>query len=324
MGKILVVAEHLSGKVSPVTYELMAFADELSEEFPDGVSATVIGEEIDGLAEEISGETGVDVFEVLTPGAGPYNADTWKTVLRELVESIKPSYICAAHTARGLDFAPGLAAGLGAACITGVTGVSGSGGSANFSRPVYNGKINRTIVPESEVTVLTVQPGVFRYRPGREPGRGKVIRTERPAGPVRLVNSGLKERNADTSTLKEARVVVAAGRGVGKSENLETILKFAEIFTNSAMAVSRPLVDSGWAEYARQVGLTGATVKPDLYVACGISGASQHLAGMRESKFVVAVNSDPNAAIFNHADVCVVEDLLPFIRKVIDLSGAES
>ena len=128
------------------------------------------------------------------------------------------------------------------------------------------------------------------------------------------------QKRGRKSTLGQTRIIVAAGRGIESQENLEKIQRLAACFSDASVAGSRPLIDMGWMPYANQVGITGAVVAPDLYLAMGISGSSQHIAGMAQSKFIVAVNKDPNAAIFNVSDICIVENTLEFIEKLISLA----
>ncbi len=135
---------------------------------------------------------------------------------------------------------------------------------------------------------------------------------------LRTRSLGLKQAEADTSGISEADVLISAGMGIGDEENLEFIYALAELFPKSAVAGSRIVCDLGWLEYKCQVGVTGATVSPELYIACGISGAVQHVSGMRGSGFIVAINTDPTAAIFHTADVCIVEDLKTFIPAFIE------
>ncbi|MFH1537363.1 MAG: electron transfer flavoprotein subunit alpha/FixB family protein [bacterium] len=314
----LVVAEHFAGefgavRLRPVTFELIAFARELS----DDVKVVIIGDGIEKLAGEISKTAGADVIACRVPGLAAvrlasYNSGVYKSVLEELAAELSPSYICIAHSSQGADFAPGLAVRLKAACITGVSEIHKDENGVCFSRAVYNGKFNVKIHPETDTTVLTVQPGAFKFEKPPNPLPGNIETKTISKKPKRIKNIEIKTGDVDTSRLTDAKVIVAAGKGIGKKGKLKLIGRFAGLFPGSAVAGSRPLVDMGWMEHSHQVGLTGATVAPELYIACGISGSSQHVAGMKGSGFIVAINSDPNAAIFNVADVCIVEDVLDF------------
>jgi len=232
-----------------------------------------------------------------------------------------------ANTTQGMDLAPGLAVRLNAACVTGVESVERDGDRVCFSRSMLGGKVSAQVSLSAETAVVTVQPGAFQ---SCEPVDCRVSTAIADAdedrvefrkmeySPRRSRSLGVREGQPKDSALSEARVIVAAGRGVGSQENLQLVRQLSEIFPSAAFAASRPLCDLGWVEYPRQVGLTGAVVAPELYVACGISGALQHVVGMRGSGFVVAINSDPNAAMFADADVCVVEDLSMFIPILVE------
>ncbi|OQY13278.1 MAG: hypothetical protein B6I31_01465 [Desulfobacteraceae bacterium 4572_19] len=162
------------------------------------------------------------------------------------------------------------------------------------------------------------------------PGMYKsVCRKEKKIGSVKIYKSSFKHNvnykkriqhqritktTRENHTLKEAKVIISAGRGIGKKENLEYIFKFAKCFSSSVVGASRPLVDMGWIEYEHQVGITGASVAPKLYIACGISGSSQHLAGIKDAEIIISINNNPAAPIFRHSDFCIVEDVLEFIQ----------
>jgi electron transfer flavoprotein alpha subunit len=180
------------------------------------------------------------------------------------------------------------------------------------------GKIVAHVRPESDAAMVTVQPGSFEVTTSQDTVPGAVDIRRVDFEPRRSRSLGVTIGQAEDSGLQEADIIVSAGRGIGKRENLDLIDRLAALFPKSAVGGTRPVCDLGWLEYKKQVGLTGATVTPELYFACGISGAQQHLSGMRGAQFIVAVNSDPHAAIFNVADVCVVEDVTTFIPAFIN------
>lgn len=315
---IVVIAEHLEGKLRPATYELIAFALELRQTMPAPIQVLILGNDPENMAHLIATTTGLDVTAIHEPNLARYNGDLYKNILATLLAELNPAYVCIAHTPTGMDFAPGLAHRLGAVCITGVESVYEDQGCILFTRAFYNGKILADICAETETAVLTVTPGFFKSPVADPvaPGRTKIRKTSCRQARLRTVET--RKAPAQESELAQAPVIVSAGRGVGKKENLALIFKLAALFPLSAVAGSRWVCDAGWLEQRRQVGLTGAVVSPKLYIACGISGSVQHLAGMRESGFIVAVNSDPHAAIFNIADICIVEDLNIFIPALIE------
>ena len=234
------------------------------------------------------------------------------------------------HTVQGIDLAPRLAVGLDADCISGVHEIREDRGQPAWVRSLFKGKADSVLTQGERgnvsPVVLTVQPGSFHDQWDTD-DNGREVKMDWETLPRLEVDSSEFRWNDDNdiqygeyiqnhrgkSTLGEARTIVAAGRGIESRENLEKIQQLAECFQNASVAGSRPLIDMGWMPYTNQVGITGAVVAPELYLALGISGSSQHLAGMAQSKFIVSVNKDPNAAIFNVSDICIVEDTLEFL-----------
>ncbi|MBI4775454.1 MAG: electron transfer flavoprotein subunit alpha/FixB family protein [Deltaproteobacteria bacterium] len=315
---VVVVVEHHEGKLRPVTRDLMACASILRRLLSGRITAVILGRDIAGLAHETAGMYGVSVLGIENPALRDYNGEHWKSALKGVLADLAPSYVCVGHTLEGMEFAPGLSVTLGAACVTGIEHVGGDPSRVLLTRSIHGGKLLAEVTPCVETTVLTVQPGSFSGFPfgANAPGAVELRSVSIPPSSSRTV--GIKRSKDRNTALADADVIVAAGKGIGKRENIELVKRLAALFPKSAVAGSRWVVDAGWMEHKQQVGLTGATVKPKLYIACGISGASQHIVGMRESEFVVAINKDPYAAIFKFADVCIVEDLTSFIPVLID------
>lgn len=319
---IVLVAEHFHDRLRPVTFELLGFGLRLREILRTGLRMVVLGDDPQHPAEEASHAAEMETIAVRVPGLKAYNGEAYLHVLKGLLGPMGASYVCIPHTSQGWDFAPGLAAALHAACITDVQAIEPDGEKPAFIRSFYGGKLAARVRPATETTVVTVRPGSFRPAPASSPPGGRVIVQTAALPPVMTRSKGVRSSESGDSKLAQARVVVAAGRGIGKKENLTLVHQLAARFSKSAVAGSRTVCDMGWLSSKLQVGLTGATVSPDLYIACGISGASQHVAGMKGSGFVVAVNTDPNAAIFNESDVCVVEDITTFIPTLIKAIAA--
>jgi electron transfer flavoprotein alpha subunit len=183
---------------------------------------------------------------------------------------------------------------------------------------MFGGKVVADFVSQAEITIVTVQPGSFKAGEPDGIEAGSIESRTVSFSPHRSRTRGTKCADIGHSGLEEAEAIVAAGRGIGNEESVHLIERLASLLPRSAIAGSRPVCDAGWLEYKQQVGMTGATVSPNLYIACGISGSVQHLCGMRGAEFIVAINKDPNAAIFNESDVCVVEDLATFLPTLID------
>ena len=313
MKTILIIAETDGNSPKPVTFELSSLARRMDGQAGENVLVLVVGVSPDEAAQTIAAETGLDVLALAVSGTEWITGDIRKQVAAQVAETLNPRYILCAHSAEGSDYAPALAIRLGAACVSAVNRVTDDGqGDFVFSRSICGGQFNALVKPDTDQAVIMVQPGLMQ--PQNFSGPSGEIRRETLAvesGKVRMI--GVEKTRESSSKLGQASVIVAAGRGIGAPENLESIRRFAALFPNSAVAGSRPLIDMGWLEYRYQVGITGATVAPPVYIACGISGSTQHIAGMNGSAYVVSINSDPCAAIFNVSDLCIVDDILGFI-----------
>ena len=315
---IVVVADHREGRVSPVTYELLTLAAALGAGEAMPALVVVLGDNAGRIADLVAERTGFGILAVENRHLTEYQAELYFAVLSEVLPPLNPRYVLIGHTSQGMDYGPALAVGLDAACITAVEGVGPGPEGPVFKRAIYNGKMEIDVRAETDMAVVTVQPGSFPVYPPGGDARGDIRLAPSEAAPESTRFLGLKEGEAGDSAVTEADVLVAGGRGLGKRENLVLLEGLARMFSRSAVAGSRPVCDLGWLPYSRQVGLTGATVTPKLYIACGISGARQHTAGMRGSGFIVAVSTDPEAAIFSLADVYAVEDISDFIPVLVE------
>ena len=295
--KALLIGEYREGKLLDSTYELLAFAERLGAE-----KAMVL----------IGSESALPAFEgplYLADAAkyGEYNPDLHKRVVLAAVERENPDYIVFVHSSYGWDLAPRVAASLKAAQVSEVIAVT----DGKFEVGCCNAKMRRTVAPRTARAVLTIQAGAFGFQ-GVPQGTPRLERVEAAAegNPVEFV--GYEPAEQKEVDLTRAEVIVSAGRGIGKKENVPVIAALAKAL-GGELGASRPVVDAGWVEHSHQVGTTGQTVSPKLYVACGISGAIQHLAGMKKADFIVAINKDKDAPIGEVADVLVVADVLQFV-----------
>ncbi len=314
---ILAVVETTETGLHPVSLEVIAFAEILAGFTGYPVTACVIGDAVDGILDQLETRTGGDILGISIPGLTGYDSESYIAALFDLLAAQDFSYICIPHSARGADFAPVLAAKLGATCVSGVEKSENGEGGITFTRRVLNGKRVARVIAEKMPAVVTVQPGIFKWE-NRTPSTGKRRIKKFSYVSEKIEPLGLKPARSDAGSLQTADIVVAAGNGIGNAENLDMIKQLADRFPRSAVAGSRPVCDRQWLPYGCQVGVTGAVVRPRLYIACGISGASQHIAGLRESGCIVAINRDPHAAFFNFADLCIVEDLTTFIPLLLE------
>ncbi len=316
---IFVVVEHFAGRIKSVTHELVSCAKKLQREPTSAVAAVILDENPTELAREMADSSGLDVIAVRVPGLTSYNGEVYTHVLADLLAPFESTFVCVAHSSQGLDFAPALAVELNAACITGVEDIIAENHLICFARSIFGAKAVAHIQSQCDRCVLAIQPGIFRPPQPDKAGGGRVTLETFDYESVKTRSMGVIQAETDTAAgITEAGVVVSAGQGVGGAENIELVRDLAALFAKSAVGGSRIVCDSGWLDYRCQVGVTGATVAPKLYIACGISGAVQHVVGMRNSEFIVAINKDPSAPIFKVADVCVVEDLTTFIPAFIE------
>ncbi len=294
--KILLVAEYREGKLQSNVNDLMAFAEKM-----DADSAMfLIGTEHD--LPQFQGTLYLGDVQTY----GEYNPDVHKQLLLETIPKVKPDMVVFSHSSYGWDLAPRLAVALNAAQISEVIDIIDGVPVA----PVCNAKLHRQVASRTDMTIVTLQAGAFNL--AEEPSATPTIEQISTETTGRTEFSGYEQTEPGGVDLTKAQVIVSAGRGIGKPEHITIIANLAKTL-NGEYGASRPVVDAEWAEHNRQIGTTGQTVSPKLYVACGISGAVQHLAGMKKSEFVVAINTDKDAPIGDIADVLVVTDLQQFI-----------
>jgi electron transfer flavoprotein alpha subunit len=317
-GPVVVVAEHRDGQLSPLTNELAVCAQRTAEMLSSEVVIAILGEQVSEVAQEAARTIGHKVYAVKVPGLKGFHGEAYVKILADLIPSWGASAVVGGHTTSGMDWAPALAVDLHATYLAGVEALDEDADGMLFSRAGLFGKAQEIIKPKANPWVITVAPGAFPAPAGLPEHPGSVELFEETSQKCRAKVIAYKSAADQDLGLTQAQVVVAGGRGIGKPENLELIHRLAGLFSRSAVAGSRPVCDLGWLDYGSQVGLTGAMVSPKLYISCGISGARQHTVGMRGSDFIVAISSDPAAAIFNLADVCIVDDLTAFIPALLD------
>ena len=294
--KTLLVCEYREGKLLESSYELMSFADQLGGE----KVTLLVGDE--AAATQLNDK----VYLADVAVCGEYNPAVHKAAILAVVEKEQPDYIVFSHSSYGWDLAPRVAAALKVGQVTEVVGVVDGG----FEVGCCNAKMRRQVKPLTAQAVVTVQAGAFSAEPGT--GSATIEKLEVAIDGQGISFEGYEPAEEKDVDLSKAEVIVTAGRGVGKKDNVPVIAALAKVL-GGELGASRPVVDAEWVEHSHQVGTTGQTVSPKLYVACGVSGAIQHLAGMKKSDFVVAINKDKDAPIGEMADVLVVADVLQFV-----------
>jgi electron transfer flavoprotein alpha subunit len=298
----LVVAEHVRGELRPVTLELVSAARELG----GPVEVAVIAHDPSAFTDALNVE-GVDEILAVPVDQEAFENDVTQQVVEALIGERGPRAILMGFTVDAMGYAPALAAKLGLGFASDVFALRDEGGEIVAERSYYGAKVNAEVeFPGHDRVVLLIRP--TSWQPAGGTGSAAVTEAAVPAGASRARHRDWVEVQAGDVDITTADFLLSVGRGVGEKENLEQFKDLAGRM-GATLSVSRPLVDAGWMPNARQVGQSGKTVKPKVYLALGISGAVQHLAGMKTSGTIIAVNSDPEAAIFNVAHYGAVADL---------------
>jgi electron transfer flavoprotein alpha subunit len=312
---ILVVAEQRDGALNRASWEAVAAAQQLAGDLP--VKVVVFGGAVRPVAAELA--AAAEVLLVEHESLAAYTPDGFTMALQQVVAATGPDLLVMPHTYQTRDFAPMAAVRMGASLITDVTGVTGTGRAATFTRPMFQGKLSADVRPEGDgPRMITVQIGAFRADAVRKGPASPIT-----PFPVTIDAAGL--RQAPEAPFKEAKQavdlgqaerIVAVGRGIKSQDNIAVAERLARALS-AEVAASRPICDSGWLPMDRQIGSSGQTVAPRLYVALGISGAIQHLVGMKGSRTIVAINKDADAPIFEVADYGIVGDLFEIVPALI-------
>ncbi|MBD3254509.1 MAG: 4Fe-4S dicluster domain-containing protein [Candidatus Lokiarchaeota archaeon] len=329
---IMVIGEHFRNKIHRVVYQLLGKGRELADKLDVDLTAVVLASDLDDKLEEL-GRFGADkVIYVKSPILKDYYSDLYVDTLAEIVRERKPEIVLIGATPTGRDFAPRLSKRLYAGLTADCTGldIEEKDGQKNLlqTRPTFGGNLMATIrTPTSRPQMSTVRPGIF----------DPIEKTDNKPE-IEIIEKEFQEEDSVTKILKiidkgkasvnleDAEIIVAGGRGVGNKENFKVIRDLADAL-NAEVAGSRVTVELEWIDHDRQVGQTGKTVNPRLYIACGISGAIQHIVGMENSEIIVAINKDPNAPIFNIAHYGIVADLHEFVpvltEKIQEMKSEE-
>jgi len=319
MGKdIFVWIEQFQGEAAIPSWEAIGTARRLSETLGGKVSACLFGKDVEGLAQEAIAHGADRVFVCDDASLEDFRLEPYAALLAQLAGEHEPEVLLIGATFRGRDLGPAVAVDLNAGCVADCTSLEFEDGQLVATRPIYAGKLLCTcVVPEKRPAVFTTRPRAFAKPEPDSSRSGEVVQVE-PALQEDEISShvlGFQETEGGVS-LADAGIVVSGGRGVGGPEGFQPIEKLAEVL-NAAVGASRAAVDAGWIPYEHQVGQTGKTVSPDLYIACGISGAIQHQAGMRTAKVIIAINKDPEAPIFQLADYGIVGDLFKYAPALV-------
>lgn len=317
MGEIFVIVEHRKGEIRDITFEMLFKAGELCKEFSHNLTAILLGGTNDSFADSIS-ERADKVILYEDERLKDFNADIYKDIIGRLIKDHRPLLTLMGHTSWGMDLAPALSIKTGYPLATDCIDILVEDSRPMVIRQMYSGKVfSKVSFKESDGYLVTVRPGAFLPPDALEDHQGEQVRMEIPADLedprnyfVEFVDTGAGEVD-----ISQAEFLVSVGRGIGEEENIEVMKELSEAM-GGTLSCSRPIVDMNWLPKYHQVGTSGKSVKPKVYLAFGISGAFQHVAGISGAGTVIAVNRDKKAPIFRVADYGVVDDLFNVVEAL--------
>jgi electron transfer flavoprotein alpha subunit len=318
---ILVIVEQHEGKLNRVSWETLTAGQALAAETGWTLEAAVAGSGVASLANEVAGKKVAKVYALESPKLEPYTPDAFAAALKQFIASKQPKLVLMPHTYQVRDFVPKLATAMERAAISDCIGYKKDGNKLLFTRQMFQGKLAADVTFTCDAPwFVTFQNGAFR---------GDKVEAGSAAAPVETVNIEIADgvvRNKPQEVFKEAKqavdltqaeIIVSVGRGIKEQKNIELAKQLAEAL-GGELAASRPICDSGWLPMDRQIGSSGQTVAPKLYLALGISGAIQHIVGMKGARTIIAINKDSEAPIFEIADYAVVGNLFDIVPPMIE------
>ena len=319
--KILVVVEQREGALNRVSWETIAAGQAIAAETGWTLEAAVLGDGVSAIATEIAGKKVSKVYDLESPALNPYTPDAFSAGLKQFLSTNQPRLILMPHTYQVRDFVPKLATAMGRAVISDCVGFRKDGDKLLFTRQMFQGKFAADVSFTGDAPwFVTFQNGAFR---GDKVEAGSVaapiekVTLDIPANIIRNQPQEIFKEAKQAVDLTQAEIIVSVGRGIKEQKNIEIAKQLADVL-GGEIAASRPICDSGWLPMDRQIGSSGQTVAPKLYLALGISGAIQHIVGMKGARSIVAINKDHEAPIFEIADVAVVGNLFDIVPALID------
>lgn len=315
---VWVYIEHKDGGISPMSFELLGIGKQLADGYGSNVCAFVIGDKVDDLAKEAFAYGASKVVAVEGDVFKGFRGEAYAKAASFLLDKYKPEAALFRGTSQGVDVSAAAAANLGFGLCTDSIGLAIDGGKLKMTRAAFGGNYSVSVINERAIPqIATVRPKAFAMPEKDASKSGEVIKESFSLAEADLNTKVLEFIQSEVSVnLIEADIIISGGRGVGE-DGFKILNDFAKTL-GGALGASRAAVDSGWVPYEHQVGQTGKTVKPKIYIACGISGAIQHLAGMRTADCIVAINKDPDAPIFKNASFGIVGDFKEVVPKLIE------
>jgi electron transfer flavoprotein alpha subunit len=318
---ILVIVEQREGKLNRVSWETLTAAQGLAAETGWSLDAAVAGSGVASLANEIAGKKVARVYAIESPKLEPYTADAFAAGLKQVIASKSPKLVLMPHTYQVRDFVPKLATAMGRAVISDCVGYKKDGGKLLFTRQMFQGKLAADVSFTGDPPwFVTFQNGAFRgdqVEAGSTAARVETVNVEIADAVIRSKPQDVFKEAKQAVDLTQAEIIVSVGRGIKEQKNIELAKQLAEAL-GGELAASRPICDSGWLPMDRQIGSSGQTVAPKLYLALGISGAIQHIVGMKGARTIIAINKDSEAPIFEIADYAVVGNLFDIVPPLIE------
>lgn len=321
-GRIVVLGEHRDGRLKKISWEALGLGRKLAAELGKDLCLALVGSEIEGLAREASRRSGLEVVVLANDRCRHYTPEAYCEVLAGYARTDGPYLLLLGHTYQTMDFAPKLATMLDRGLIPNCVDYRCTDGQLLWVRQVFNGKLNLEVSPKGEPPYLvSLQQGAFPASGEDLNASPRVERRQAGVAEAALRRKLLEVMEAVQTRvdLSQAEIIVAGGRGLGSKEKFQLILDLASAL-GAGVGASRPVTDGGWLPKEHQIGSSGQTVTPRLYIACGISGAIQHLVGMSNSGCIVAINKDPYAPIFQVADFGIVGDVFQVVPKLIEIA----
>ncbi len=309
MSDVLVVAEGRNGELREVSFELLTAGRELADAAGGELHVAVITGPVAEYAAELNRE-GVDAIHTVDAGE-EFNHDVYVQAIEGLYDAVEPGYVLAPNSVNGLDYAPAVATALDLAIVTDVVDLE-LGDALVATREMYGGKVETTVETPTDRTLVTIRGGEWPPAEGEGSATIEAADVEIDEDAISSTVTGYEEVAGGDVDIADADVLVSVGRGIEEEDNLELIFELAEAM-DATVSSSRPIVDNGWLPPNRQVGQSGKVVTPEVYIAIGISGAVQHVAGMKGAENIVAINTDPNAPIMDIADYAIHDDLFDVV-----------
>ncbi len=318
---ILVVVEQREGQLNRASWETLAAGQSIAAETGWTLEAAVVGGGVRTIADEVAGKKSARVYDLESPALNPYTPDAFSVALKQFLASKQPRLVLMPHTYRVRDFVPKLATAMNRTVISDCIGFRKDGEKLLFTRQMFQGKFAADVSFSCGAPwFVTFQNGAFRgdkVEAGASAAPVEVVNVEVPAGTVRNQPQEVFKEAKQAVDLTQAEIIVSVGRGIKEQKNIELAKELADAL-GGEIAASRPICDSGWLPMDRQIGSSGQTVAPKLYLALGISGAIQHIVGMKGARSVVAINKDSEAPIFEIADVAVIGNLFDVVPPLIE------